>query len=436
MTVTIQARLTLNEALAQAARMTGGLRLHECHIGEDAHQRLAACVQERRLGNVLVVADANTLEAVGDRVHRAVTDAGAAITEHCFGPEPLDATMDRANEVAKAGAEAGAYIAIGAGTLCDLAKQAGSDQDKPVLLYATAASMNGYTSGITALKVNGLKRTIPCAPAAGVYADPGVIAAAPPRMAAAGLADFLSKGSSSSDWRAAHFLRGEDYNEDAMVFYRGVQERVLEHAAGVGRGEPESVSEILEALLLSGLSMLVAGSSSPASGGEHLISHFLDMKQALYGASHDLHGVQVGVATIHCLTLWEQILALDPMAIDIDALVAAQPDAATIQAWIEEDWGPIAAEITAQWEAKALDAAGLRAELQRFQIGFDELSAHLRAVYLPSATVRDAIESAGGPTRPEDMNAPLEEYTKALTRARFIRSRFTVLDLAAELGVA
>ena len=433
--MTIETRLTLHEALRQAAAMTSGLRLRECHVGEDAHERLAACAKDIGLRNALIVADANTLAAVGERVHKALTDAGCTLHEHHYGAKSLDATMDLANEVAEAGKEADGYIAIGAGSLSDLAKQAGSDQEKPVLLYATAASMNGYTSGITALKVNGLKRTIPCAPATGVYADPGIVAAAPPRMAAAGLADFLSKGSSSSDWRAAHFLRGEEYNEDAMVFYRGVQERVLDHAAGVGLGEPESVAEILEALLLSGLSMLVAGSSSPASGGEHLISHFIDMKQALYGTPHDLHGVQVGVATIHCLQLWEQILALDPHALDIDARVAAQPDPATIQGWIEEDWGPIASEITAQWEAKALDADGLRAELTRFRDGFDALSAQLRAVYLPSNTVRDAIEAAGGPTRPEEMNAPVEEFNKALTRARYIRSRFTVLDLAAELGV-
>jgi hypothetical protein len=33
------------------------------------------------------------------------------------------------------------------------------------------------------------------------------------------------------------------------------------------------------------------------------------------------------------------------------------------------------------------------------------------------------------------MNAPIEEYRKALTHARYIRSRFTILDLAAEMGV-
>lgn len=433
--MTEAARLSLHQALEHATRMAPGMALRVCHIGEDAADRLGAEARALGLRAVLAVSDANTHAAVGDAVHRALRDAGIAVHDHRFGAAPLDATMEQAHAVAAAGADADGYVAIGSGSLCDLAKQAGSDQGKPALLYATAASMNGYTSGITALKVNGLKRTIPCAPAAGVFADPAVIAAAPPRMAAAGLADFLSKGSSSSDWRAAHFLRGEDYNEDAMVFYRGVQERVLAHAEGVGHGAPASVAEVLEALLLSGLSMLVAGSSSPASGGEHLISHYLDMKAALYGTPHDLHGVQVGVATIHCLELWERILALDPHALDADALAAAQPDADTVRGWIEEDWGTVAAEVIPQWEAKALDPAGLKAEIARFQAGFEALSAELRRVYLPSSTVRTAIAAAGGPTTPEAMTAPPDEYENALRRARFIRSRFTVLDLAAELGV-
>jgi glycerol-1-phosphate dehydrogenase [NAD(P)+] len=46
------------------------------------------------------------------------------------------------------------------------------------------------------------------------------------------------------------------------------------------------------ALLLNGVSMEIAGSSRPASGSEHLISHALDA----LSARPRLHGLQVGVA--------------------------------------------------------------------------------------------------------------------------------------------
>ena len=47
------------------------------------------------------------------------------------------------------------------------------------------------------------------------------------------------------------------------------------------------------ALLLNGISMSICGSSRPASGSEHLISHALDS----IGKRPRLHGLQVGVAT-------------------------------------------------------------------------------------------------------------------------------------------
>ncbi len=426
----------MKTTLADAIRLVDGQPIQLCHVGTDAAERLAGFITDQ-LGPVcLLVADENTLAAGGERLVRALDAAKRKIVHQTYGAEILDATEELGDEVAVAARDVDCIVALGAGTLCDLAKHAATRLGKPSILYATAASMNGYTSGITALKVRGLKRTTPCDPAVAVFADPEVVATAPPRMAAAGLADFLSKCSSASDWRAAHYLRDEYYSPKAMVFYEGTVERVLEAAPGVGRAEPAALAVVLEALLLSGLSMLAAGSSSPASGGEHLISHYLDMKSALYGTPHDLHGAQVGVGTLHCLGLWEQILALDPASLDADALAAAQPDSDEIRAWIEEDWSPaVAAEVLAQWELKALPPDALRGEIARFAAGFDALQGSVRKDYLPPAPVAGAIRAAGGPVTPDELNAPVEEFHKGVQRARFIRNRFTVLDLAAELGV-
>ncbi len=46
-------------------------------------------------------------------------------------------------------------------------------------------------------------------------------------------------------------------------------------------------------LMLNGIAMEVCGSSRPASGSEHLISHALDE----ISSAPKLHGIQVGVAT-------------------------------------------------------------------------------------------------------------------------------------------
>ncbi|MCC6696705.1 MAG: iron-containing alcohol dehydrogenase [Candidatus Hydrogenedentes bacterium] len=421
--------------LARAYAETPGLPIEVCHIGPDAAQSLADFARAKCGATCLVVSDENTREAAGAPVLETLARGGKNISEKVLGGGHVDATEELGDEVAEAGASSDFLVAVGAGTICDLAKHAGTKLNRPVLAFATAASMNGYTSGITAVKVNGLKRTTPCTPALGVFADPAVIAAAPHRMIAAGVADFLSKCSAGADWRTANFLRGEYYDENALRFYEGILDQVLESAGRVGQGDPEAAGIVLEALLLSGLSMLVAGSSAPASGGEHLISHYIDMKQALYGTSNDLHGVQVGVATIHCLRLWEKVLALNPMTIDPDALVAVQPTDEQVQTWIEADWGPVAGEVLAQWRQKSLPGDLLRAEIMRFRDHLPQIADAVRRDLLPATLVADTIRNAGGPITPDEMDAPLDEYNKALKFARYIRSRFTILDLAAELGV-
>ena len=417
---------------------THALPIKKVYQGLDAAQQLADFAKAECGVSGLVISDENTHAVAGDAVIGALTDAGKSIDTHCYGSAIFEATEELGEEVeALAVKHASDFIvAIGSGTLCDLAKYAGDKLGKPVLLYGTAASMNGYTSAIVALKVRGLKRTLPCMPAVGVFCNPEHAATAPTRMTAAGLADFLSKCSSSTDWRAAHLLQGDYFCERPREFFQGTQERVLEFAPKVPEGDTEAIYEVMEALLLSGCSMVIAGSSSPASGGEHLLSHYLDMKSALYGSPNDFHGTQVGVGTVYCLGLWEKILAHNPRDIDVESLIAGRASKEQVDEWIAEDWGEkVGAEVLIQWHDKYRDDIAQRVLLNKVIGLLPELKKALPVDLLPAATVAKAIEAAGGPIRAEDLTAPTEEYEKALKRARYIRNRFTVLDLAADLGL-
>ncbi len=414
------------------------LPIKAVHQGLDAAQQLANFAKSNCGSTCLVVADENTFAVAGDEVIRALVDAGKSVDEHRYGSAIFEATEELGEEVkAQAIQYASDFIvAIGSGTLCDLAKYAGDKLGKPVLLYGTAASMNGYTSAIVALKVRGLKRTLPCAPAVGVFCNPEHAATAPTRMTAAGVADFLSKCSSSTDWRAAHLLQGDYFCERPREFFQGTQERVLEFSPKVPSGDPEAIYHVMEALLLSGCSMVIAGSSSPASGGEHLLSHYLDMKSALYDLPNDFHGTQVGVGTVHCLGLWENILALNPGDIDVDTLLAQRNSKAEVDRWIQEDWGDkVGEEVQSQWDEKYRDDAEQRAFLGKVIEMLPTLKQELPVDLLPAATVAKAIEASGGPVVAEGLTAPVEEYNNALKRARYIRNRFTVLDFAADLGL-
>jgi len=427
----------LGEKFVQEFGRPHGLPFRACHVGEDAAKRLAEFVRGEGISDAFVLSDDNTYRAGGDDVCRVLRDANVNVRSHSLGGGAIDATDTLGDHVAEVAGKTGTIVAVGSGTVCDLAKHAGDKLEVPVILYPTAASMNGYTSGITALKVQGLKRTIPCTPALAIFANPEHVATAPIRMTAAGVGDFLSKCSSATDWRASHILLGAPFDPKAREFFEGIQERLLEGAPRVGRGDPEAVSLALEALLLSGFSMIIAGSSAPASGGEHLISHYLDMKSALYGTPHDLHGAQVGVATVYCLGLWERILSLNESDIDVDVLVhSAEPDA-EVAAEIRDDWGAgVGNEVQAQWDAKKMDEDRLRGHLETILSSLPQMKRELPTDLLPSATVERAIRESGGPTKPEELTAPITEYRLAQRRARYIRNRFTVLDLAGDLALA
>lgn len=427
---------SLGTAFECECGVTHSLPIEACYVGELAAEELAEFAQGRCGETALVVSDETTRALAGDKVLSLLGMHHKKILEKMFPGQGVEATQEIADEVAEAGREADFYVAIGSGTISDLAKDAASKQDKPVLLYPTAASMNGYTSAIVALKVRGLKRTLPCKPATGIFADPAIAATAPQRMTAAGVADFLSKCSSAADWRAAHILRGEYYCHRPREFNEGIQERLFQRAEAVGRGEPEAVKLVLEALLLSGFGMVLAGSSAPASGGEHLLSHYLDMKHALYGTGNDFHGTQVGVGTVYTLGLWEKILAVDPEMLDIEKCIAAQPAQEQVREWVFGDWGPgVGEEVWAQWNEKVLTAEQLRAELEKFKEELPRLRRELREDLQPAATVARCIEQCGGPVTPEGVHAPVQEFEKAKRMGRFLRNRFTVLDLAAELGI-
>ena len=90
-----------------------------------------------------------------------------------------------------------------------------------------------------------------------------------------------------------------------------MERHYTEQPRAIAAGETAAISALFRALVYSGCAMTLQGSSMPASGGEHLVSHTLDMRAELEGSEHDLHGRQVGVGTIFAAALYEKVLALD-----------------------------------------------------------------------------------------------------------------------------
>ena len=69
----------------------------------------------------------------------------------------------------------------------------------------------------------------------------------------------------------------------------------------------DGLAGLARILTLSGIAMGVAGSTAPASGMEHAVSHLLEMAGDARGEHGSFHGTQVGVASILAAATWQHV---------------------------------------------------------------------------------------------------------------------------------
>src|SRR5438067_1800420 len=117
-----------------------------------------------------------THEVLGARIEAALGGLGKVIAVHL--PDRPHADEATAGAAMRAGAKAGSYIAVGAGTINDLVKFAAARQGKSCAVFATAPSMNGYTSTNAAITVDGHKKSLSAVAPLGVFVDLEVMARA------------------------------------------------------------------------------------------------------------------------------------------------------------------------------------------------------------------------------------------------------------------
>ena len=265
-------------------------------------------VFERRMKGrrVLLVADRTTaqfLPPVADMAGRCAAACGTLVLP---SPEPV-ADEETVRRVADGGADYDYLLAVGAGTLNDLCKYAGFLTRKPSGVFATAPSMDGFTSGVTPLIEKGFKITRSAQTASDVLIDLDVLRRAPRIMTGAGVGDILAKYCCLTDWRISSLLTGETVNEEAFSLMleavRACDASLPSHA----RGGADGVEKLMDALLISVDAMVIAGNSRPAAGAEHHMSHYLEMDFLRRGERIPLHGVKVGLGTMVSLYLYRTL---------------------------------------------------------------------------------------------------------------------------------
>lgn len=181
-----------------------------------------------------------------------------------------------------------AIVGLGGGKALDIAKYVAFLARRSCYAVPTSLSNDGFCSPNSSLLVRGRRRSLPSALPRGVIVDTGVCREAPRELTLSGVGDLVAKFTAVRDWKLAFHATGETVNDFAALLSDGSIHAFCSHPSF----DDEGIRLLAIGLIMNGISMEIAGSSRPASGSEHLISHALD------AVSHRprLHGLQVGVA--------------------------------------------------------------------------------------------------------------------------------------------
>ena len=375
---------------------------------------------------VLVLDDENTHKVAGLSVIEALNTSEVAYQVLTL-PGDIHLTDELAADVKRQAENFPLIIAVGSGTINDLGKYTAQQMLIPYWCVPTAPSMNGYTSSIAAVKVAGVKRTLPSAPPAAIYANPEVLRNAPLLLRQAGYCDVMAKAVSDVDWQIESLLFAGSYCALPSTIVAQSEHRYINQPEGVATGERRAVDALFHGLLISGIAMSLAGSSAPASGGEHLLSHFWDLREESTGRIPELHGLQVGAGIIMSAVCYEKLRQIKMKALHPVAEQNFSKDAEKIQ----DLWQAFAPEVRKRFQLK-------KALLLQFNDFLPQKWPEilpLLASVPPARVFLERIRRTGYPMTVSALKLKPEEFMLAALNGRTIRERITVLDLAAHAGV-
>lgn len=260
-------------------------------VGHDALLQIPGIISDLGVaGPIMLLSGETTMKTVGTRVLNLLGDREIGVC--LVGRITYDEIQRIEDEARKA--KTNLIVAVGGGRVIDTAKVVSYNLDIQFVSIPTAASHDGIASSRASVVTEEGNVSVATQPPLAIVADTGVIATAPHRLLAAGCADIIANYTAILDWELAHRLTGEPISEYALTLAKITAEILVKNADFISRNDETAAWIVVKALFSSGIAMSIAGSSRPASGGEHKFAHMIE--KLAPGAA--LHGEACGLGTI------------------------------------------------------------------------------------------------------------------------------------------
>jgi glycerol-1-phosphate dehydrogenase [NAD(P)+] len=392
-------------------------------------QQIAAYCHAHGFQHLLLLADERTYSAWGKKVKQLLQAAALDVQPVILAGDVVPDEQRIVEILLSMDATARTFLAVGAGTITDLARFVSCKVHQPFLSLPTAPSVDGFTSPVAALVIRNDKLTTPAQPPLAVFADPQILAAAPRQMIAAGFGDLLGKFTSLADWQLGHLLWHERYDQQIADEVAQLLHACVENREEIGQVEAGGVTTLMHALIASGNAMLAFGSSHPASGSEHHLSHYLELKLLRDGKPAVLHGAKVGLCMLTIAGLYEQLRRISKAEatrlLEKTRLPDVQQEIETIRLAYPQSADAVIAGQQSFLEISPADFAALK---QAVVTSWDEIQ-QIAASVPPVDELHSLLQLAGCATTPQALGLTPEDIQEALRYGHYLRPRFTICKL-------
>lgn len=388
--------------------------IHDIRIGSGLVTQVGEILREngfpRRL---LLIGDRDTLAAAAG-LEESLT--GFEVTRHCYDTLRV-ATMDDVRLVEDYLDRVDAVVAVGAGSIHDPSRLACARRNKPLCLFATAPSMDGFASYNAPIVDGGFKTTHAAKCPEVIIADTKILAAAPKALKSAGFGDMISKYIALIDWQVSHLVTGEAYCPRVAELTRTAVDRLMTMADRVTLEDEETAAAVLESLLMTGIAMSFTRTSRPGSGTEHILAHYWECIELLEGKIPNFHGEDVGVATLLTLREYEDLASRET--------VTAHPE---VNDWdaVYRAYGPLAGDVR---QLNTPDTITDGIEPRVIEEKWPEIRAIVRSVPDYDACYR-AMKAAGCKTTIAEIGKDPAFVAESLLYHPYMRRRLSLRRLA------
>lgn len=403
-------------------------------FSEDVARDLTGYCIEHALDCVVTVSDSNTFTVIGDEINTRLNAGGITVKSIILNGNQL-MSDERAivSVLVDMNLRAKAIIAVGSGTITDIVRFVSHRTNTVFIAVPTAPSVDGYASSGAPLVLKGYKRSIQCHAPAFILASLPILANSPRAMIAAGFGDVLGKVTALADWELSHILIGTRYDAEIARDTHDAYDCTIGNVRGIASQDPAAIKVLFQALTTTGMSVARFGSSEPASGAEHHISHFIEMQQMVDGKPAILHGTKVAMGTV-IAAHWYKTLRNWNRA-EIRDLPVAVPDYESDSVEIRRLLGEAGERIL---ESNSFLSTLTRRQVEtiraRLLENWDRIQDIARRVP-PPEELQQLLDIVGSPHDPGALGLTAEQVATASRLCHFVRSRMTVRTLFFVLGI-